>query len=493
MNYNDLSILLHSNISLMVVETYDETRALSLLQKYFREEGIGSWRWSATDGLQPLGFGLRSEDENNQAKPEEVLNYIKKSQKASAFVLCDLHPYLDEPKMVRLLKDIALNQMAARHKVVLISHRLKLPAEVARYAAVLPMHLPTDEEILALIREEAKLWSDRNKGERIKTDNASLQKLVNNLRGLPHQDVRRLARGAIVDDGAINESDLPEVAKAKFALMDMDGVLHFEYSTAHLKDIAGFNRLKAWLAERQQAMAGTEVQGKIDPPKGVLLFGVQGGGKSLAAKAIAGIWGLPLLRLDMAAVYNKYVGETERNLRDALKLADVMSPCVLWIDEIEKGLAQNDGENATGKRLLGTLLTWMAERKSRVFLVATSNDISILPPELMRKGRFDEIFFVDLPDAEIRRKVFEIHIEKRGLSSHNFALDELAAVSEGFTGAEVEQAIVSALYSASARGETANMEHIRTAIANTRPLSVIMAEQMNMLRAWAKDRAVAAS
>ncbi|MCR6652524.1 MAG: AAA family ATPase [Cellvibrionaceae bacterium] len=492
MNYNDLSILLHSNISLIVVETFDETRALTLLQKYFRDEGIGSWRWSATDGLQPLGFGLQAEDQNNQAKPEDVLNHIKKSQKASAFVLCDLHPYLDEPKMVRLLKDIALNQMAARHRVVLISHRLKLPPEIARYAAVLQMSLPTDEEILALVREEAKLWSDRNSGARIKTDNATLQKLVNNLRGLPHQDVRRLARGAIVDDGAISDGDLPELSKAKFALMDMDGVLHFEYSTAHLKDIAGLNRLKIWLAERQQAMVG-DGQSKIDPPKGVLLFGVQGGGKSLAAKAIAGIWGLPLLRLDMAAVYNKYVGETERNLRDALKLADVMSPCVLWIDEIEKGLAQNDGENATSKRLLGTLLTWMAERKSRVFLVATSNDISVLPPELMRKGRFDEIFFVDLPDTEIRRAMFEIHMGKRGLVSSNFDLSELAVMSEGFTGAEVEQAVVSALYSASARAEQPAMEHMRAAIANTRPLSVIMAERMNQLRAWAADRAVAAN
>lgn len=492
MNYNDLSILLHSNISLIVVETFDETRALSLLQKYFRDEGIGSWRWSATDGLQPLGFGLQAEDQNNQAKPEDVLNHIKKSQKASAFVLCDLHPYLDEPKMVRLLKDIALNQMAARHRVVLISHRLKLPPEIARYAAVLQMSLPTDEEILALVREEAKLWSDRNSGARIKTDNATLQKLVNNLRGLPHQDVRRLARGAIVDDGAISDGDLPELSKAKFALMDMDGVLHFEYSTAHLKDIAGLNRLKIWLAERQQAMVG-DGQSKIDPPKGVLLFGVQGGGKSLAAKAIAGIWGLPLLRLDMAAVYNKYVGETERNLRDALKLADVMSPCILWIDEIEKGLAQNDGENATSKRLLGTLLTWMAERKSRVFLVATSNDISILPPELMRKGRFDEIFFVDLPDTEIRRAMFEIHMGKRGLVSSNFDLSELAVMSDGFTGAEVEQAVVSALYSASARAEQPAMEHMRAAIANTRPLSVIMAERMNQLRAWAADRAVAAN
>lgn len=493
MNYNDLSILLHSSISLIVVETFDEARALSLLQKFFREEAVASWRWSVTDGLQPLGFGLQNEDQNNHAEPEAVLGHIKKSQRASAFVLCDLHPFLDEPKMIRLLKDIALNQMAARHKVVLISHRLKLPAEVARYAAVLQMNLPTDEEILALIREEAKLWSDRNGGERIKTDNATLQKLVNNLRGLPHQDVRRLARGAIVDDGAITETDLPEVAKAKFALMDMDGVLHFEYNTAHLKDIAGLSRLKMWLAKRQQAMSAPEGGRQIDPPKGVLLFGVQGGGKSLAAKAVAGMWGLPLLRLDMAAVYNKYVGETERNLRDALKLADVMSPCVLWIDELEKGVAQNDGENATSKRLLGTLLTWMAERKSRVFLVATSNDISVLPPELMRKGRFDEIFFIDLPDAEMRRVIFEIHMEKRGLPSRSFDLSELAALTEGFTGAEVEQAVVSSMYSASARGEELMVEHVRDAIVNTRPLSMIMAEQMSRLRAWAADRAVAAN
>lgn len=492
MNYNDLSILLHSNISLIVVETFDETRALTLLQKYFRDEGIASWRWSVTDGMQPLGFGLQIE-EQNQTKPEDVLLYIKKNQKASAFVLCDLHPYLDEPKMVRLLKDIALNQMAARHKVVLVSHRLKLPPEVARYGAVLQMSLPTEEEILALIREEAKSWSDRNGGERIKTDNLTLQKLVGNLKGLPHQDVRRLARGAIVDDGAISETDLPEVAKAKFALMDMEGVLHFEFSTAHLKDIAGLNRLKRWLNERKSAMLGQNGSSKIDPPKGVLLFGVQGGGKSLAAKAIAGIWGLPLLRLDMAAVYNKYVGETERNLREALKLADVMAPCVLWIDEIEKGLAQNDGENATSKRLLGSLLTWMAERKSRVFLVATSNDISVLPPELMRKGRFDEIFFVDLPDTETRRVVFEIHMEKRGLSSCSFDINDLAAMTEGFTGAEVEQAVVSAMYSAMAREEELSNSHFRDAIANTKPLSVIMAERMTMLRLWAAERAVPAN
>lgn len=492
MDYNDLSILLKSQVSLIVVETFDEPRALTLLQKFFRQDGLPCWRWSVTEGIQALGFGLQLEEKETKVKPEDVLVYIKAHQRASVFVLCDLHPYLDDPKIIRLLKDIALNQQAARHKVILVSHRFNLPPEIARYSASLAMSLPSDEEILALIREEAKVWSDQNGGERIKTDNVSLQKLVNNLKGLPHQDVRRLARGAILDDGAINESDLPALSKAKFALMDMEGVLHFEFSTAHLKDIAGLQRLKLWLADRQPVMLQTSATAKLDPPKGVLLFGVQGGGKSLAAKAIAGIWGLPLLRLDMAGLFNKYVGETERNLREALKLADIMSPCVLWIDEIEKGMAQNDGENATAKRLLGTLLTWMAERKTAVFLVATSNDISILPPELMRKGRFDEIFFVDLPDFETRKVIFEIHTSKRDIDAEMFDLAALAEMTDGFTGAEIEQAVVSATYSAAAQGHVVCDEDVRYAIVNTKPLSVVMSEQMIMLRAWAAERAVPA-
>lgn len=275
--------------------------------------------------------------------------------------------------------------------------------------------------------------------------------------------------------------------------MDMDGVLHYEYSTVAIADVAGLQRLKSWLAERKAVVLNAGAHAGLDAPKGVLLFGVQGGGKSLAAKAIAGAWGLPLLRLDMAALYNKFVGETERNLRDALKLADTMSPCVLWIDEIEKGLAQGDSDNATSKRLLGTLLTWMAERKTQVFLVATSNDISALPPELMRKGRFDEIFFVDLPDAETRRSIFAIHMKKRGLSDKGFDLSALADISDGFTGAEIEQAVVSATYTAAAQGEPVVAAFLANAILNTSPLSVVMAEKMAQLRSWAQDRAVPAN
>lgn len=506
MNNNDLRLILNTKVSLVVIETYDEPRALSLLASLFKYEKIPAWRWSATEGMAHLGFGLQLQLNEKRHEPEEILKYIKSCVEKSAFVLCDLHPFLDEPKNIRHLKDIVFN--SAGHKVVLVSHELQLPPELARYAASVSLSMPTEDEILAIIREEARSWAALNNKSKIKTDSATLQKLVDNLKGLPHQDVRRLAHGAIADDGAITESELPSITRRKFELMDMEGVLHFEYSTAHLKDVGGLSTLKNWLEERRNVVtkeissnsAKTSAKGantseiELDAPKGVLLFGVQGGGKSLAAKSIAGVWGLPLLRLDMASLFNKYVGETEKNMREALKLADMMSPCVLWMDEIEKGMAQDgSSDNATGKRLLGTMLTWMSERKSNVFLVATSNDISILPPELMRKGRFDEIFFVDLPDQVTRATIFSIHLNKRGLPVERFNPAELAELADGFTGAEIEQAVVSATYSASAQNEVVTQTHIVNAIQNTQPLSVVMAEQINQLRAWAHERAVIAN
>jgi SpoVK/Ycf46/Vps4 family AAA+-type ATPase len=223
-----------------------------------------------------------------------------------------------------------------------------------------------------------------------------------------------------------------------------------------------------------------------------MLLGVQGGGKSLAAKAVAGRFGVPLLRLDFGRLYDKYIGETERKLRDALRTADVMAPCVLWCDEIEKGISVDAGSEGPGRRLLGSLLTWMAERRSAVFIVATSNDIASLPPELVRKGRLDEIFFVDLPDTEVRRAIFSIHLGKRGLDPERFDLDVLAAVSEGFAGAGIEQAIVSALYAARAGNAEPETEVLLEQLRATQPLSVVMEAQIEALRAWASGRTVAA-
>ncbi|MGB7288736.1 MAG: AAA family ATPase, partial [Candidatus Macondimonas sp.] len=286
----------------------------------------------------------------------------------------------------------------------------------------------------------------------MRSDRRNLERIIRNLRGLTEQDARRLVRTAIWDDGALTEDDLPKLNKAKFELLNLSGAVHFEFETAPLADLGGLERLKAWLAERQDAFLGRGASAGLPPPRGVLLLGVQGSGKSLAARAIAGIWGVPLLRLDMGTLYNKYYGESERNLRAALALAENMAPCVLWIDEIEKGLATGGDDGGTSRRMLGTLLTWLAERTAPVFLAATANDIQQLPPELMRKGRMDEIFFVDLPETSAREAIFVIHLRKRQLDPGRFDHAALARLSEGFSGAEIEQAVVSACYGAAAAG-----------------------------------------
>ncbi len=325
----------------------------------------------------------------------------------------------------------------------------------------------------------------------MKVDANALELLVKNLSGLTHADTERLARNAIRDDGALAPSDVPAVMQAKYQLLNRGGVLSYEYETARVADLAGFRNVKLWLQQRRAAFGGERPKG-LDAPKGILLIGVQGCGKSLAAKTAASVFGVPLLRMDFGALYNKYHGETERNLRESLRSAEVMSPCVLWLDEIEKGLATGNDESGTARRVLGGLLTWMAERKAQVFLVATANDVDELPPELVRKGRFDEIFFVDLPAPAARAEILTIHLRKRGLRPRDGDLQELARTTEGFSGAEIEQGIVSALYAAHANGEQPSLAHFVAEFEKSRPLSVLMAERVAALRAWAKNRTVPA-
>ena len=318
----------------------------------------------------------------------------------------------------------------------------------------------------------------------------ALELLVENLGGLTTSDTRRLARKAIFDDGALSHADLPATTQAKYELLNRSGVLTFEHDTAKFADVGGLERLKTWLKHRKPAFDGSAPE--LESPKGLLLLGVQGCGKSLAARAAAGVFQVPLLRLDFAAVYNKWHGESERNLRDTLRTAELMAPCVLWIDEIEKGVATGDGDSGTSRRALGTFLTWLAEKKSASFVVATANDISALPPELVRKGRFDEIFFVDLPDAEVRGEILDIHTQRRGLQLTPADRARLVQASDGFSGAEIEQAVVSALYGARATNEKAGGVHVLNELGATRPLSLVMAERIAALRLWAAERTVPA-
>ena len=378
------------------------------------------------------------------------------------------------------------------HTLVLLSHELELPEELAALAARYQLSLPDEDTILKLVREEAAAWSAHNDRRKVATDAQTLDRLVKNLRGLTVSDARRLARKAIVDDGAITEADLPAVMKAKYDLLDQGGVLAFEFETEQFADVGGLRNVKRWLELRRPVFLDRKNAPALEPPRGLLLVGVQGCGKSLAAKAVAGVFGIPLLRLDFGTLYNKFFGESERNLRQALATAGLMAPCVLWIDELEKGIATDGHDGGTSRRILGTLLTWMAEREAPVFLVATANEIDALPPELVRKGRFDEIFFVDLPNGEIRAVIFSIHLGKRGLNSNDFDLMALARASEGFSGAEIEQAVVAAMYSAHAASRNPSTDDLLAELARTRPLSALMDQRIEALRRWARGRTVAA-
>jgi len=488
---HDLGLVLDSKVKLVLIESWDERRVLETLTGLAVRRGLSLFTWSITDGLQRAGFTGEAFAESNSQEPEAALRLIKADPQASLYVMCDLHPFLaDNPKLVRLLKEVAMADAAHAPTLVLVSHACKLPPEVQRYAARFNLALPSEDELLAIVREEAARWSERNRNRRVRTDNRTLQQVVKNLRGMSHAEARLLARNLICDDGAITQEDLPELNKAKFGLLDLDGVLSYEHDTARFADVGGLANLKRWLGERQCMFFAGE---GVDIPKGMLLVGVQGSGKSLAAKAVAGLWGLPLLRLDFGCLYNKFFGETERNLREALALAEQMSPCVLWVDEIEKGLASGDQDGGVSQRVLGTLLTWMAERKSSVFMVATANVIDRLPPELVRKGRFDELFFVDLPEPEIRAEIFRIHLQRRELEPSAFDLAQLAAASDGFSGAEIEQVVVSALYAAQAQQQSVDNGTLLRGIQATSPLSVIMAERLAELRAWARGRTVSAN
>jgi AAA+ superfamily predicted ATPase len=377
--------------------------------------------------------------------------------------------------------------------LVLIDHADSAPPVLDALATRFELTLPDDDAIQAQVRRTVQRLH-RERPVEVRLNKALLDSIVKNLRGLTLRQADRVIAEVVADDRRFDDTDLPRIIAAKRRLVAATGLLEFVESPASMDEIGGLGRLKKWLAVRKRAfLAGGE--GGMPAPRGVLILGVQGAGKSLSAKAIATCWQRPLLRLDAGVLYDKFVGESERRLREALRQADAMAPVVLWIDEIEKAFAGAAGTSTDGglsRRMFGSLLTWMQERTTPVFLVATANDIEALPPELMRKGRFDEIFFVDLPGPDVRAQIARIHLARRGLDPASFDLEALAAASAGFSGAEIEQAVLSALTEARDAGRdvtTADLEH---AMRSSPPLSVTMAERVAELRLWARGRCVPA-
>lgn len=483
-----LNLLWECRYPLVRVQTLEEAQLLAVLQDFCNAKNIPIFCWSSADGLHR---DLRGKAEYNTSTLDGALRHLDQSLQNGLFVFLDPHPYLTDPVTLRLLREVAQEHHRTDRMLVLVSPELELPAELGHLFAEFVLPTSSADDIRQYLNEEAVLWK-RETGNLPQADQNTLALMVRYLTGTGEDFAKRIIRQAIRNDGKLSLDDLQLVLQQKRAALG-DSLLDFCFSDNRIEDVGGLDNLKAWLDLRKKPFLQPDVEKGVECPQGVLLLGVQGCGKSLAAKAVAGSWGVPLLRLDFAALYNKFFGESERNLRKALAAAETMAPCVLWVDEIEKGLASDSGGSSDGgvsRRILGTLLTWLAERKTQVFLVATANDISTLPPELMRKGRFDELFFVDLPDLACRQEIFRLHLGKRRQELDLFTLEPLAEAAHGFSGAEIEACIRQAILQAYAENRKANQTDVLNAISKTRPLSVLRAEELAALREWASERTV---
>jgi SpoVK/Ycf46/Vps4 family AAA+-type ATPase len=488
----ELQTLLASRVALVVIESREEARVIELVRdaalKAQRGRNWGVFQWTVTEGLLRADVDMGGA-QRTLAQPEQLLRHIKATPMAGIYMLLDFHPYLDNPMFVRTLKDIAQEYSRCARTLVLISAEVKLPQELEHLAARFTLRMPDKKERHTIVMRMAREWAQSNNAMP-KIDVAVVEKVVDNLAGLPVHDVERLTRQAIFNDGGLTEADLKSLQAAKYQLLNRGGTLSFEADTARFAEVGGLKNLRRWILQRKAAFDGSAPG--LDAPKGVLLLGVQGCGKSLAARAAAGVLGVPLVRLDFGALYSKWHGESEKNLRESLTSAEALAPCVLWLDEIEKALSTGEGDSGTSRRVLGAFLTWLAEQRARVFIVATANDITALPPELVRKGRFDEIFFVDLPSPAARLEIFGIHCKKRGVTLPEPDMRALVTRSEGFSGAEIEQAVVSALYAAHANSGAVDAKLIAAELDATKPLSVVLGEKIAELRDWAAERTVPA-
>jgi len=484
-NTADLRVLLASEYPLILAETKDEQRFLSIVRRVAAELDIPVWTWSSTRGLAKDGF----DPQYRTADPRRALDWVATLTIPGVFVFADAHTALNDPVVVRHAKEIAQGAKKGQ-TLVLTGPSRKVPAELQGLAVPWALKPPSEDELERLVRRT--MFDLSGRGLPVELNDGEVTALAATLRGLSISDAERLIQRAAFETGGLDGTDLAGVRAAKAELLNVDGVLELvEAEVGSLDQIGGLDGIKEWLQRRQSALA-TGGAG-LDPLRGILLTGIPGCGKSLVAKTLARTWEQPLVLLDPARLYGSYIGESEQRLATALSTVDAMAPVVLWIDEIEKGFASGGrADGGVSERLLGSFLRWMQDRSDDVFLVATANDVTSLPPELLRKGRFDELFFIDLPDAVARRDIFAIQLTKREHDPAGFDLTSLAEASRGYSGAEIEAAVVGALYRALAGGKELSTEEIVVELGSTVPLSISRAEDVAALREWGQQRAIAA-
>ena len=489
--HDELRLLVNSRHPIITAETAEEERLEQMLQEVAMELDVPLYEWTVTAGLARRGGAAMY----NTEQPEQAVANISLIQGDAIFLLKDFARYCDNDRICRRLRDLAEKFRTARRAIVISGASTQLPAELQSEAAPFQLNLPTAEELLPGVK---LVLAELNREQRIPEtlDLAGAAQVARNLAGLSGEEAMRTLRMCVLSRGRADAGLLDDVLDAKRQTLRSDGLIESVRRDKSFDDVAGLKRLREWIAKRKSALTPEGQRFGLVPPKGILITGVQGCGKSLAARAVAGEWEFELARLDAGELYDKFVGESEKKLHRALELAQKLSPMVLWIDEIEKAFASagssGDADAGLSQRLLATLLTWMQDREPGVFLAATSNNITVLPPEMIRKGRFDEIFFVDLPSIEVRASLFELHLKKRGRDATTFDLKRLAAGSEGFSGAEIEQAIVAGLYTAFAQKQQLTTEVLLAELRSTQPLSVTRAEEVESIREWAKTRAAPA-
>ena len=508
---DEIEDLLKARFPILYVESYEENRVISEIEAVVGQEGQlrtprAVVRWAATSGLvYPDGRTV-----GNARRLDQALEAVLTATEPSVFVFLDSHSSLGaggsqaDPVVIRRLRDIAEQLKFSAHptSVVLVSPILHLPVELEKDVTIVDFTLPTDSDIAALLDT---MISQNAQSGRVVVDlqPADRERLIKAAQGLTVSEAENAFARAMVNDGRLDATDVKLVLNEKRQTIRKSGLLEFIPIDVNMSDVGGLENLKRWLFKRNNSWLDEAKEYGIRPPKGVLITGVPGCGKSLTAKAIASVWQIPLLRMDIGKVFSGLVGSSEQNMRSAIRTAEAIAPCVLWIDEIEKGFANTSGggDSGTSARVFGSFLTWMQEKEAPVFVIATANNIKALPPEFLRKGRFDEIFFVDLPTETERIPIWKVHVAKKvagSMKNSGFTLaddqyEDLAQACEGYSGAEIEQAVASALFDAFAESRGVTFDDLKRSVDTMVPLSVTQAEEIQAIRAWADVRAVAAT
>jgi ATP-dependent 26S proteasome regulatory subunit len=552
-----LKVLINSSTPIVVMETSEEMRAISVVRTACAALNMATFEWSIADGLVRSGTNAPVEAQKtpqqthtdptttvwnqgsralaqartaltpggteaerlaravmssmgsdaataasggsiyNTREPVQALANMESMTVEAVFILKDFHRHMDDPVVVRRLRDVGQKFSANRRTVIITAPEIAVPAELTTLVEYFDLPLPDRDRLHEIIHETFTRLS-KTYTLKLQLDVGGVDAMAANLRGLTEEEAERATSQALVTRYALCSETVTDVLDAKKQLLRHSGMLEFIEASDNMASVGGLENLKHWLQQRRGAWEDSAREFGLEPPRGMIILGVQGCGKSLCARAVAGEWKLPLVKFDTSAVYDKYIGETEKRIRKVFQVAEGLAPCVLWIDELEKVFAGSGPDSASAdagvsSRLLASFLSWMQDRKAAVFVAATCNNVTVLPPELIRKGRFDELFFVDLPNQGERKQIYSIQLVKRKRNPGEFDLDKVAAAAKGYSGAEIDAAVQGALYAAYSEKKQLTTQSLLDALSQTVPLSTTRAEEIAALRDWARTRAVPAS